>query len=324
MKAIVCHQHGPPSVMQLEEVPDPIAGAKEVVIRSEAVGVNFVDTMRRSGKHPAAPDVPFTPGIEVVGRVESVGDDTSRFQPGDRVIGRCVTHGSYAELVAVEERFTVACPESIPAAEAAGLFVTGQTALHALQTVGKLQPGESVLITAAAGGVGLCAVQIAKALGGRVVALAGSEAKLQAARDAGADVAVAYSQTDWMQRVRDATDGSGCDLILESVGGELAAGCLQCWNFGGRMVVFGKASGQPLTVSTNELLFANRSVFGLAVGTVIEDEVLMRCAMDRLFEWYLAGELKIRIAKQLPLADSATAHELLSNRATIGKIVLRS
>lgn len=322
MKAIVCHQYGPPSVMQLEDVPDPVAGTKEVVIRSEAIGVNFVDTMRRSGKHPAAPDVPFTPGIEVVGRVESVGDEVSRFQPGDRVIGRCVTHGTYAELVAVEERFTVACPESIPAAEAAGLFVTSQTALHALQTVGKLQSGESVLITAAAGGVGLCAVQIAKALGGRVVALAGSEAKLQAARDAGADVAIDYSQADWMQQVLDATDGCGCDLILESVGGELAAGCLQCWKFGGRMVVFGKASGQPLTVSTNELLFGNRSVFGLAVGTVIEDEVLMRCAMDRLFEWYLAGDLRIRIAEQLPLADATTAHEFMASRATIGKIVL--
>lgn len=322
MKAIVCHQYGPPSVMQLEEIPDPAAGARDVVIRSEAIGVNFVDTMRRSGRHPASPAVPFTPGIEVVGRVESVGNDVSRFQPGDRVIGRCVTHGSYAELVAVEERFTVACPESIPAAEAAGLFVTGQTTLHALQTVGKLQPGESALITAAAGGVGLCAVQIAKALGGRVVALAGSEAKLQAARDVGADIAVDYSQTDWIQQVLDATDRSGCDLILESVGGDLAAGCLRCWAFGGRMVVFGKASGQPLTVSTNELLFGNRSVFGLAVGTVIEDEILMRCAMDRLLEWYLAGDLKIRIAKQLPLADAAKAHAVLSNRGTIGKIVL--
>ncbi|MHC4877200.1 MAG: quinone oxidoreductase family protein [Planctomycetota bacterium] len=322
MQAIVCREHGPPSVMRIEEVAEPTAGSRQVVIRSEAIGVNFVDTMRRSGRHPAAPAAPFSPGIEVVGRVASVGSDVSRFKPGDRVIGRCVTHGAYAELVPVEERFTVDCPESISAAEAAGLFVTGQTAIHALQTVGRLQPGESVLITAAAGGVGLCAVQIAKALDGRVVGLAGSDAKLQAIRDAGADIAIDYSQSDWVQQVLDATGQKGCDLILESVGGELAAGCLDCWAFGGRMVVFGKASGIPMTVSTNELLFGNRSVFGLAVGTVIEDEVLMRCAMERLFEWYHGGELKIRVAEEMPLSDAAKAHELLVSRKTIGKIVL--
>lgn len=322
MRAIVCPEHGPPAVMRLDELPDPVAGYREVVIRSEAIGVNFVDTMRRSGKHPSAPATPFTPGIEVVGHVVSVGDDVSRFRTGDRVIGRCVTHGAYAELVVVEERFAVACPESIAAADAAGLFVTGQTALHALQTVGRVQSEETVLVTAAAGGVGQCAVQIAGILGATPVALVGSDAKRQPALEAGAIAAVNCTRDGWWQEVLDITGQAGCDLVLESVGGAVGAGCLKCWAPGGRMVVFGKASGQSLTVSTSDLLFGNRAVFGLAVGTVIEDEVLMRCAMEQLFEWFLAGDLRIHIGHRFLLSEAVAAHELIESRNSTGKIVL--
>jgi len=238
------------------------------------------------------------------------------------VIGRCVTHGAYAEVVCVEERFTVPCPADIPAAEAAGLFVTGQTAFHALQTVGRLQPGETVLVTAAAGGVGLCAVQMAKTLGGQVVALAGSDAKLKVARSAGADAVINYSDDDWIGQVQTGSRQQGCDLILESVGGELATGCLQCWAPGGRMVVFGKASGEPAVISTNDLLFGNRTVSGMAVGKVIEDQDLMRQAMDRIFEWYSAGDLKIHVGQQFPLSAAVEAHQRLLSRETIGKLVL--
>ncbi len=276
MHAILCQRHGPPEVMRYDEVPRPEPAAGEVLINAEAIGVNFVDTMRRSGKHPSAPQPPFTPGIELVGRVVSVGAGVQRFREGDRAIGRCVTHGAYAECVAVEERFAVACTDDVQPKDAAALFVNGQTAYHALITLGHVQLGETVLVTAAAGGVGTCAVQIAKRLGARVVALAGSEEKLALVRRLGADFAINYSLNDWPQQVLDATDGKGAELVLESVGGEVAQGCLRCWAPGGRLVVFGKASGQPVTVTTNELLFGNRSAYGLAVGTLIEDETLMR------------------------------------------------
>jgi NADPH2:quinone reductase len=308
--------------MQWEELPDPEPVAGQIVIETEAVGVNFVDTMRRSGGHPSAPATPFTPGVELVGRVVAVGEHVTRFKTGDRVIGRCQTHGSYAERVSVEERFTVSCPESIPAADAAGLFVNPQTAYHALVTMGRAEPGDSVLVTAAAGGVGLCAVQLAKALGARVVAVAGSADKLALATQFGADCAISYRDADWPDQVRKATNGQGTNLILESVGGATTTGCVDCWAEGGRMVVFGKASGETGFIPGDQLLFGNRSVFGLAVGIVIEDEFLMRSAMDHIVDAYEAGQLKIHVGLTLPLNRAAEAHRQLESRDTAGKIVL--
>lgn len=197
MHGILCETHGSPDVMVYRELPDPTPSAGELVVRAQAIGVNFVDTMRRSGRHPSAPPAPLTPGIELVGQVVAIGEQVSRFTVGERVIGRCVTHGAYAELVAVEERFAVACPDSIPNEQAAGLFVNPQTAYHALVTMAHIQPGESVLISAAAGGVGLSAVQMARTLGAKVIATAGTAEKLDLTREFGADVAIDYSHDDW-------------------------------------------------------------------------------------------------------------------------------
>lgn len=322
MRAILCREHGGPEVMQYEELSQPKPSSGEVLIQAEAIGVNYVDTMRRSGNHPAAPIPPFTPGIELCGRVVGLGEGVTNFQEGDRVIGRCVTHGAYAEYVPVEARFTVRCPETIPAEEAAALFVNGQTAYHALVTMGGVQPGESVLITAAAGGVGTCAVQIAKILGARVIAAAGTSEKLDLLSSLGAEVSVNYSHNDWPEKVLDATHGRGADLILESVGGDIGNSCLSCWAAGGRLVVFGKASGKPLIVRGDELLFGNRTVYGLAVGTVIEDENLMRRAMDQLQEWHSTSQLHLLIGTTYPLSEAAEAHRQLENRQTHGKVVL--
>lgn len=323
MHAIVCHDHGGPEVMTYEEIPKPEPAAGEVLIKAEAIGVNYVDTMRRSGKHPAAPKTPFTPGIEVCGRVAEIGKGVSRFREGDRVIGRCVTHGAYAEFVCVEERFSVVCPETITAEQGAALFVTGQTAFHALSTIGQVQPGESVLITAAAGGVGTCAVQIAKLLGAKVVAAAGSAEKCEFAKSLGADAVVNYSEPGWPERVREATGRTGANLIIESVGGGIASDCIQCWAPGGRMVIFGKASGKSAMVSGDDLLFGNRSVHGLALGIVIENETLMREAMDRLVEWVASGQLCLHVGQVYPLRDAAEAHRDLEGRKTTGKLVLK-
>ena len=322
MYGILCDQHGPPDVMQYRTLPDPQPAADEVVIKAEAIGVNYVDTMRRSGGHPSAPPAPLTPGIEVCGRIVAIGTNVTRFTTGDRVIGRCVTTGAYAELVAVQERFTVACPESIPANQAAGLFVNPQTAFHALHTMGHVQPDDSVLVTAAAGGVGLCAVQMARTARARVIALAGSSEKLELASRFGADVTIDYTQAGWPDAVRSATDGGGAGLVLDSVGGETTAGCVACWAPGGRLVIYGQATGVPGLVPGDELLFGNRIVHGLAVGTVIEDEELMRSAMEQIFEQYHSGQLKIHIGLKLPLRDAPEAHRQLEARRTSGKIIL--
>jgi NADPH2:quinone reductase len=322
MRAIVCHTHGGPEVMQYEMVPDPTPGAGELLVRSEAIGVNFVDTMRRSGNHPSAPKPPFTPGIELCGRVIARGPGVAEFHDGQRVLGRCVTHGAYAELVCVESRFAVPCPESQSAEEGAALFVNGQTAYHALMTLGRVRPGDAVLITAASGGVGTCAVQIAKLLGARVLAAAGTTEKLSLATMLGADVAIDYSLDDWPRRVLDATNGTGADLILESVGGAVFQACLGCWAKRGRMVVFGKATGRPGVVTGDELLFGNRSVCGLALGLVIDDTALLRTSMRQLFEWIEQSRLRLIIGETNPLRDAAVAHQRLSQRQTCGKIVL--
>ena len=322
MYAIVCHEHGDPDVMRYEEIPQPEPQPHEVLIESEAIGVNYVDTMRRSGKHPAAPPTPFTPGVEVCGRVAAVGAEVSRFRVGDRVIGRRVTHGTYAEFVLADEQLTVSFPEMLSAEQGAALFVNGQTAYHALITMGQTQPGDWVLVTAAAGGVGTCAIQIAKRLGARVIAAAGTPEKCTFASQLGADQTVDYHAADWPEQVLQFTAGQGADLVLESVGGDLAAGCLRCWASGGRMVVYGRASGRPALIAGDDLLFGNRTVYGLAVGTVIEDEQVMREAMRQLSAWVQAGELKMQVGHVYPLRDAAQAHRDLESRSTSGKLVL--
>ena len=188
-------------------------------------------------------------------------------------------------------------------------------------TVGRVRPGENVLVTAAAGGVGICAIQIAKVLGARVIAAAGTDEKLELARRFGVDETVNYVEPQWPEDVLRAT-GEGADVILESVGGDVAKGCLACWAPGGRLVIYGKASGQPAVVTTNELLFSSRTAYGLAVGTVIEDEVLMRQAMEQLFDWHTEGKVRLLIGHEYPLRDAAAAHRAMEGRETHGKIIL--
>jgi NADPH2:quinone reductase len=322
MHAIVCHEHGGPEVMRYESAPDPAPGPGEVLVRAEAIGVNFVDTMRRSGKHPTAPKPPFTPGIELCGQIVSIGPGVTELKPDQRVLGRCVTHGAYAEMVRVEARFAVPCPDSLPGDQAAALYVNGQTAYHALATFGRVRPCETVLVTAAAGGVGTCAVQIAKILGARVLAAAGSAAKLTLAAELGADVLIDYSRSDWPWQVMQATGGRGVDLILESVGGDVFRDSLTCWATRGRMIIYGKASGQHGVVTGDDLLFGNRMVQGLAVGLVIEDAALLRTSMQQLFDWIRQSRLRLIVGETYPLRDAAVAHRRLASRETRGKIVL--
>lgn len=322
MHAIVCHEHGGPEVMCYEEVARPEPGAGEVVVQAEAIGVNYVDTMRRSGRHPAAPAPPFTPGIELAGRIAAVGPGVEGLQVGDRVVARCVSHGSYAEYVRAEARFVAARPESVAAEDGAALMVNGLTAYHALTTVGQLRPGDHVLITAAAGGVGTCAMQIARILEARVIAAAGSAKKLALAKDFGADVLVDYSQPGWSQQVLAATSGQGASLILESVGGDVFAECLRCWAPKGRLVVFGQASGRPGSVTGAELLFGHRTASGLALGTLIENRALLLSSLEQLFQWFTAGRLRVLIGQRFPLREAAAAHRSLEGRRSHGKILL--
>ena len=324
MFAIVCHRHGGPEVMGYEQVAQPEPGPGEVLVRTEAIGVNYVDTMRRSGRHPTAPQPPFTPGIEAYGRVAALGDgvDAELFPEGQPVVARCVTGGAYAEYVSAEARFVVPCPIQIPREQAAAVFVNGQTAYHALVTVGNVQRGETVLITAAAGGVGTMAVQIAKLQGARVIAAASTAEKRSMAEQLGADLVIDYSESNWHRRVLDATDGVGVELILESVGGEICEGCQQCWAPEGRMVIFGKASGTPGLLSGDDLLFGNRTAYGMAVGMVIEDTSLLRSSMQQLFDWIAQGTVRLVVGETHPLRDASVAHRRLVGRQTTGKIVL--
>lgn len=320
MQAIRIHETGGPEKLRVDEVPLPAPGAGEVRLRVEAAGVNFIDTYQRSGLYPVA--LPHTLGAEAAGVITAVGSGVTEFRTGDRVASAKVA-GAYATEALAPAAQLVRVPDGVEARTAAALLLQGMTAHYLACDTFPLKPGGTALVHAAAGGVGLLLVQIAKRRGARVFATVGTEEKARLAREAGADEVCIYTREDFAAAARRFTGGRGLDVVYDSVGKDTFAGSLDSLRPRGMFVSFGNSSGPvppfaPLLLSQKGSLYFTRPTLGHYTATVPE----LRARADELFRWVNAHELRVRIGATFPLAAAAEAHRALEGRATTGKVLL--
>jgi NADPH2:quinone reductase len=322
MHVIEVGSFGDPSVLAWRERDEPAPGPGEVAIRVTQTGVNFADVQARRGAYHGGQAPPFVPGLDCVGTIVALGEGVEGLRVGARVAA-FPPAGSYAEVVVVPVTTTYVLDPAISDDDAASILML-VTAYNVLSFAGRLAPGESVLVHAAAGGVGSTAVQIARALGaGTIFATVGSEEKCTIARDAGADVVIDYRSEDFARRVLDETGGRGVDLILDSVAGEVFTAGLTALAPFGRLVAFGMASGTPGTVRTNELHPSNRAVVGYSSGSYrkLRPEAL-RPAAEASLRLVADGKVRVLVGARFPLRDAADAHRLVESRAGHGKVLL--
>lgn len=320
MKAIVVETPGGPEQLKLVEAPKPEPGPGEALVRIAAAGVNFIDIYYRTGLYKADP--PIAIGMEGAGTVEAVGPNVTEVAPGDRV-AYAMCRGSYAEYHVVPSWQLVKLPEGIDFATAAAAMLQGMTAHYLTHSTFPLKEGDTALIHAAAGGVGLLLVQMAKMRGARVFATTSTTAKAALARQAGADEVILYTEQDFQAEVRRLTHGRGVDVVYDSVGAATWEMSLDSLRPRGMMVSFGNASGavppfQPLVLSQKGSLFLTRP--SLAHYCQTREELLWRAG--DVLNWIAAGKLKVRIDRTYPLREAAQAHRDLASRATSGKLLL--
>ena len=321
MQAIRFHGTGGPDVLKLEEVEKPRPGTGEALVRIHVAGVNFADTLLRRGRYARQPEFPETPGFEASGVVEEVGAGGSQAYIGRRVA--LIGQHCYAEYTVAPVAQLIFLPDQLSFEDGAAFPVQSLTAYHMLYTVDQVKPGMSVLVHAAAGGVGLQAVQMAKQAGARVFGTTSSEEKATLARQMGADEVILYNKVDFAARIKDLTDGRGVDLILESVGRATFAGSLKCLAPFGHVILYGIASGPPEPVNIMGSLFERSlKVSAFYLYTVNQRPDLVRAGAQRVMNWIADDKLRIVIGLRLPLAQAAEAQRKMEARETVGKILL--
>jgi len=320
MKAVRVHQNGGPEVLRYEEIPVPEPGAGEARVKIEAVGLNYIDIYQRTGLYPLK--VPFTLGMEGAGIVDAVGANVVEVKKGDRV-AYSMHLGSYAEYAVVPAWKLVPLPRHIDSRSAAAVMLQGMTAHYLTRSTYPLKKGETALVHAAAGGVGLLLIQVAKRTGATVFGTVSTEEKAKLAREAGADEVILYTQTDFLTEVKRLTNGAGVHVVYDSVGKDTFEKSLDCLRPRGYLVLFGNSSG-PVPPFDLGRLAAKGSLF-VTRPTLIHyasnrEELLQRSG--DLFKWIANGELKLRIDKTFALKDAAEAHRQLEARKTTGKVLL--
>ncbi|WP_354245144.1 NADPH:quinone oxidoreductase family protein [Agromyces sp. PvR057] len=333
MRAWRVVRHGEPlDVLELHDVPVPQPGAGELLLRTGAVAVNFPDVLLCRGEYQVRPELPFVPGIELVGEVVAVGDGVAAsaataglrlFEPGDRVVASHI--GVLSEYAIVKADAAHLAPGSLDDVQAAGLVIAYQTAWFGLHRRAALQPGETLLVHAAAGGVGTAAVQLGVAAGARVIAVVGSAAKAETARDAGAETVIVRAETeDFASVVNELTNGRGADVVFDPVGGDAFTRTTKCIAFEGRIVVVGFASGEIPPVRANHALVKNYSVLGLhwALYQQVRPD-LVRGAHAELVRLADAGAISPVAGGVVEFADAPAAIQELAGGATVGRLVVR-
>jgi NADPH:quinone reductase len=322
MKAVQLKEYGGPEVLNLVDIEKPVPKGHEVLIEIKAIGVNYADTARREGQYVVKTPLPFIPGAEIAGIVAQVGEKVTKVKPGTRIV-TLIESGGYAEFALADERALIPIPEQLDFHTAVALPLQGLSAYHILKTMGRLEKGESVLVHAAAGGVGTIAVQLAKLFGaGKIIATASSDEKLALAREMGADVLINYTEPDWEQQVLEATDGRGVNVALEMVGGEVFNKTVRCLATFGRLVIFGAASGEQSRFYPSSLMGRNQSVIGFFLQQIMRKQELLQPSLVELLTYLGEGKLKLTIGGVFPLEEAAQVHTLLQSRKTQGKLIL--
>ena len=325
MKAIICEKWGPPASLSWAEVPRRPLGPGQVRVRVRASGVNFADILMVGGTYQVKPSFPFTPGLEAAGEVIEVSAGVETLAPGDRVLAVSRFGGGYAEELVIDARAVVAIPATLSYEAAAAFPVAYGTAHFALTHRGALQAGEWLVVTGAAGGVGLAAVEVGKQLGARVIAVAGGADKCAVAATYGADATIDHQLEKVSERIKEITGGDGADVVFDPVGGDIFDQCLRAVNWEARVLVIGFAAGRIQEVPANRILVKNISVTGVVWGAqAARDPVLVSNLLRILLGWYVDGRLKPLIAATYPLCDAASAMLALLTRRYPGKIVLVS
>ena len=323
MKAVMCRAFGPPESLSLEELDPPTAGPDEVVVDVRAAALNFPDVLMIEGKYQSQPPFPFIPGGEFAGVVASVGANVRTLAPGQGVFGGSGS-GAFVERLAIPAQQLRRIPNGMSFEQASGISTTYGTSYHALKQRADLQPGETLLVLGAAGGVGLAAVELGKAMGARVIAAASTDAKLEVARKAGADELINYSDGELKDKVKALTNGRGADVIYDPVGGDLFDQCMRCVNWKGRVLVVGFVGGYIPKVPINLILLKGCQVVGVFYGSFAARE---RQLNDRNFaeilDFFERGKINPLVGATYPLAEYAPALRCLSGRTAIGKVVLR-
>ena len=322
MKAVLCREYGPPSALVVEDMPEPQPGPGQILLRVEACGVNFPDTLIIQGKYQHKPAPPFIPGGEVAGVVTALGDGVTSPAIGQRV-AVMITWGGFAEAVAVEAARAVPVPEGVAPEVAAALSLAYGTTLHALRDRADIQPGETLLVLGASGGVGLAAIQLGKLLGAQVIAAAGSAGKLELCQREGADELVDYSREGWREEVRSLTEDKGVDVVYDPVGGPYAEPALRSIAWKGRYLVIGFAAGDIPRIPLNLTLLKGCAIVGVFYGDFARREAAAhRAGLEQLFAWVAEGRLRPTVSATYPLDQAAQAMEALLSRTATGKLVL--
>lgn len=322
MKAVVCNTYGMPEQLEIADVDAPTLSKGQALVRVRACGVSFPDTLIIQGKYQVRPPLPFTPGSEVAGTIAATGEGAGSFREGDRVMAFTMM-GGFAEAVACDADRIMPIPDNVDFAPAAAFAMNYATAYHALKDRAQLQPGETVLVLGAAGGVGLAAVELAKVMGARVLAAASSAEKLDVARGYGAEAGIAYADEDLRERLKALTDGNGVDVVFDPVGGAYAEPALRSTAWRGRYLVIGFAGGDIPRIPLNLPLLKGCSIVGVFWGSFAAREPHRNLAnMRQLLTWLGDGTLKPLVSATYPLADAPRALRELMDRRVTGKIVL--
>jgi NADPH2:quinone reductase len=322
MKAVLCKQYGPPQSLTFEELPSPRPGPGEVVVSMRAASVNFPDVLIIQNRYQFKPPLPFSPGSELAGVVKAVGPGAGRWQRGDRVMA-FTTYGAFAEEVKTEAGRLLPLPEGMDFVTGAAFLLTYGTSDHALRDRGRLKAGETLLVLGAAGGVGLAAIEIGKALGARVIACASSEEKLAVCRSHGADAGINYAAEDLRARINALTDGRGVDVVYDPVGGAYSEPAFRSLAWRGRLLVVGFAAGEIPKLPLNLALLKGAAAVGVFWGDFAKREPQAFAeSVLQLGDWFRAGKLKPHVSQTLPLQDAAEALKLMAGRQVKGKLVL--
>jgi len=323
MKAVVCREHGMPDKLELvQDWPDPAVGDNDVLIRVKAAGLNFPDVLVIQGKYQFQPDLPFVPGNECSGEVAAVGPAVTRFKPGDKVIAAAGT-GAFCESIAVHESVVFPMPAGLSFEQAAGVSITYFTSYYALKQRANLQPGETLLVLGAAGGVGTTAIELGKLMGAKVIAAASTDEKLELCRQLGADEVINYSTTSLKDSLKELTGGKGVDVVYDPVGGDYAEPAVRSMAWNGRYLVIGFASGPIPKIPLNLTLLKGCSIVGVFWGRFVGEEPEQHQKNIReLWELFESGKLKPIVNDVFPLERYEDAYNCMIERRARGKVIL--